>query len=374
MKIAYMGVKGLPSKSGTERVLEAIIKRLAGKFDITVYCDADYTPPETQYEGVKLIRMRTFKGRHLKPILLGVFSALHAMFFGGYDLIHMNGVENCFTLPLLRLRYKVISTSHGTPGRLPLSKWGRLESFLMQMAEYPFIYLSNYATAVSIMDTQYLRDQYKKPAIYIPNGVDMDIPVDRGAATIELERLGITPHNFLLFVAGRIIQRKGAHILLEAFNSLELDIPLVIIGDLAQVPEYGKSLRDLAAHHHVIFIPSISDKSILFGMLDLCKLFVFPSTAEGMSVMLLEAASLGIPMVCSDIPENTSVLEEHAVYFRSGDSADLANQIRWVIDNPQEMTRLSQSAKNLIRKNFSWNLISSRYETLYRQCMSGKSV
>ena len=371
MKIAYMGVKGLPSKSGTERVIEAIIKRLVGKHEITVYCDYDYTPPETQYEGVRLIRISTVKGRHFKPIFLGIFSALHAMFFGNYDIIHMNGVENCFTLPLLRLRYKVISTSHGTPGRMPMGKWNRFERLFFLMAEYPFFYLSNYVTAISVMDTEYIHDRYGKKAIYIPNGVDLDMPVDNESALRELERLGISPGNFLLFAAGRIIERKGAHILLEAFNSLRLDNPLLMIGDLDQVPDYGKSLKNMA-DDRVIFLPPIAEGSMLFGMLDLCKLFVFPSTGEGMSIMLLEAAALGIPMVCSDIPENTSVLGDRALYFRSGDPVDLADKIRWAVDYPQEMSRLGQSVKDWIRKNFSWDLIASRYEALYRQCIQGK--
>ncbi|MBL8062685.1 MAG: glycosyltransferase family 4 protein [Anaerolineales bacterium] len=374
MKIAYMGVKGLPSKSGTERVIEAIIKRLAGKFDITIYCDADYTPAGTHYEGVKLIRIPSFKGRHLKPIMLGILSALHAFFLGNYDLIHMNGVENCFTLPLLRLRYKVISTSHGTPGRMPLSKWSRIEHFLMQMAEYPFLYLSNYVTAISAMDTEYLHDRYGRNVIYIPNGIDMNMPVDDEASHRELKRLGILPHNYLLFAAGRIIERKGAHILLDAFNSLDLDMPLVIIGDLNQVPEYEKRLKGLADQGRVIFAPPIAEEGLLYGVLKLCKLFIFPSIAEGMSIMFLEAASLGIPLICSDIPENASVLGDRALYFRSGDPVDLANKIRWAIDHPREMVRLKESARDWIRKNYSWDLIASRYGMLYEQCILGWPV
>jgi len=80
MRIAHLGVKGLPSKSGTERVVEAIVTRMIGKFDITVYCDADYTPLDTHYKGVRLIRIPTIKGRYLKPISLDIFSALHALF------------------------------------------------------------------------------------------------------------------------------------------------------------------------------------------------------------------------------------------------------------------------------------------------------
>jgi glycosyltransferase involved in cell wall biosynthesis len=373
MKIAYMGVKGLPSKSGTERVIEAIVKRLVGKFDITVYCDSDYTLPDAHYEGVKLIRIHTFTGRHLKPILLGIFSALHAVFLGDYDIIHMNGVENCFILPLLRLRYRVISTSHGTPGRMPISKWSRTERFFMQLAEYPFLYLSNCATAISVMDADYLYDRYKKNVSYIPNGVDYDIQTDHEAALRFVDNLGLLPKEFLLFIAGRIIKRKGCHLFLEAVNKLNMDIPVVVIGDMEQTPEYAQRLRELAADKQVIFIPPIADKSLVYEILNLCKLFVFPSTAEGMSIMLLEAASLGVPMVCSDIPENRIILGEYVTYFRSDDHIDLAEKIHWALNTPHELSRLAQTLKNSVRSNYSWDSVASRYEALYLQCSRAKS-
>lgn len=366
MRIAYLGIKGLPSKSGTERVIEAITTRLAGKFDITVYCDADYTPPETKYEGVRLIRLPTIKGRHLKPISLGFAGAFHAMLFGHYDLIHMNGVENCFTLPLLKLRYQLVSTSHSAPGRIPVFKWSKRERFLMQMAEYPFLYLSNCPTAVSIMDTEYFFNRYRKKVAYIPNGVDCNIKSDQEAAKQFIEELGLSPKGFLLFIAGRIVALKGCHLLLEAIKQM-IDIPVVVIGDMEQDHLYSKKLRELAKNCRVFFIPPITDRALLFGILNLCKLFVFPSTAEGMSMILLEAASLGTPMICSDIPENKVVLGNLVTYFLSGDQNDLAEKINWAIKNPNEPENLAQELKVFIKENYSWDSIASKYENLYQK-------
>ena len=42
MRIAFIGIKGLPSKGGAERVVEAIAEGLAGKHEITVYCNSPY--------------------------------------------------------------------------------------------------------------------------------------------------------------------------------------------------------------------------------------------------------------------------------------------------------------------------------------------
>jgi glycosyltransferase involved in cell wall biosynthesis len=367
MKIAYLGIKGLPSKSGTERVVEAIVSRLNVNHEITVYCDADYTPPGTQFKGVRLIRIPTLRGKHIKPILLDLFSAFHALIFGRYDVIHMNGVENCFTLPLLKLRYRIVSTAHGTPGRMPLSKWSKMEKFLMQMMEYPFVYLSDSFTTVSSTDNDYYHSKYKKEIIYVPNGVDCDLQINRQAALRHLDNLGLAPHSFLLFIAGRIIERKGCHLLLESINKLNMDVPLVVIGDLEQVPIYSQKLKELAGNRPVIFEPPITDKGLLLGILDLCKLFIFPSTAEGMSIMLLEAASQGVPMICSDIPENKIVLDELVTYFRSEDTDDLAEKIRWAMENIEEQIHLGEKLINWVKVNYSWDSIALKYELIYRK-------
>jgi glycosyltransferase involved in cell wall biosynthesis len=376
MRIAYMGIKGLPSKSGTERVIEAIITRMIGKLDITVYCDADYTPSGTIYKGVRLIQIPTVKGKHLKPVSLGIFSAFHALLFGRYDIVHMNGVENCFTLPLLKLKYRVVSTSHGIPGQQPIGigKWSKTERFFMQMSNYPFLYLSDCATSISLLNSKYFYSQYGKNVTYIPNGVDCDMQVNREAARQFIENLGLIPNTFLLFIAGRIIELKGCHLLLKAMNRFGDDIPVVVIGDMNQSHAYSQKLRELARNRRVLFIPPIADRGLLFGILSLCKLFVFPSIVEGMSMMLLEAASLGVPMVCSDIPENKVVLGENITYFRSEDHNDLADKIFWALNNPDELENLAQTLKDWVRNNYSWDSIASRYETLYRQCLDGKTV
>ena len=76
-KIAYVGLKGLPSKGGVERVGEAIIQSLKEKYHFTVYCSRAYTPEDTSYPGIELVRLPCIGGKHLHPITLNLFSTLH---------------------------------------------------------------------------------------------------------------------------------------------------------------------------------------------------------------------------------------------------------------------------------------------------------
>jgi glycosyltransferase involved in cell wall biosynthesis len=371
MRIAYLGCKGLPSKSGTERVVEAIVSRLTGKHEITVYCDSRYTPKGTKVDGIHLIRIPTIKGKYTQATSLFFLSALHAL-FSRYDIIHVHGTDACFTLPILRLKYRVVSTSHGAPGRLSRLKWGKVARFFIRLMEYPFVYLSNYATSVSYLDADYLKARFKRNIVYIPNGVDDCVQLDLKGAASKLDQAGLEPGNYLMFAAGRIDPTKGCHVLLEALNHIENPPKLAIVGDLNQVPSYSAHLREIADGKQVVFIPPISDRGLLFGMVKLARLFIFPSDTEAMSMMLLEAASLQVPIICSDIAENKIVIQDNVVYFHSGDAIDLANQIQWALGHPGEMSSLGQKASIYVKDTLTWQKIVEQYEEIYTTCVIRK--
>jgi len=84
-----------------------------------------------------------------------------------------------------------------------------------------------------------------------------------------------------------------------------------------------------------------------------------------MSMMLLEVASLGTPLVSSDIPENTTVLPQHALFFRSGDADDLRRKLDWALHHDDEMRDLGRKAKRWVMKNYHWDSIVRKYEALY---------
>jgi glycosyltransferase involved in cell wall biosynthesis len=368
MRIAYLGSKGLPSKSGTERVVEAIVTRLSGKHEITVYCDAWYTPEGTNIDGVRLIRIPTIKGKHIQATYLFFISAVHALFCR-YDLIHLHGTDACFTLPMLRIKYRVVTTAHGVPGRLQRLKWGRTARFFIRLMVYPFIYLSSHTTSVSKLDADYLKTRYGRNVMYIPNGVDDPVNYDLERAENKLHEMGLEPRNYLMFAAGRIDPTKGCHLVLEALNHLGNPHKLIIVGDLNQAPSYSDHLKKIADAKQVIFLPPITDRELLFGIVKMAHLFIFPSTEEGMSMMLLEAASLQTPLICSNIPENMAVMQENVLYFHSKESLDLARKIDWAIHHPDEMADLGLRASLWVKDNLTWDKIVEQYDNLYKAAM-----
>ena len=192
----------------------------------------------------------------------------------------------------------------------------------------------------------------------------------RGGAAPRPAEHGLEPGRYIIFTAGRIVPRKGCHFVLEALRQMATDDKLLIVGDMSHVPEYTQQLLALA-DERVRFAGFISSKGLLFGLIALSRLFVFPTTYEAMAITLLEVAALRTPLVASDIPENREVLPEQALFFRSGDVANLRTQMEWALAHPTEMNTLAGRAYQWVAENYRWPGIIATYEQLYDTLLAG---
>jgi glycosyltransferase involved in cell wall biosynthesis len=371
MKIAILGIKGLPSKGGAERVVEAIVDRLKNKHEISVYTRNLYTPKDTRLTGLNLVHIPCLPGKHFRALSYFIISAFHALLVGRYDIIHIHNAEACFVVPLLRLRYRVIATSHGPAHER--KKWGAAAKILIQAMDYFFIKYPNILTSVSLPMVESYKIKWNQDVFYIPNGADNALPIDDKASDDLLSKMGIK-EPYLLFSAGRIDSTKGCHTVIEAFKSLDIRLNLVIVGDTQVDPAYSARLKNAArSDSRIHFVPFVADKGTIFGIVVKAKIFIFPSEVEAMSMALLEAASLAIPIVCSDIPANTAVLrDEHALFFKTGSVHDLKEKLDWALDHQQEMRLKGLKAQKFVIKNNSWDSIARQYEELYKSLISAR--
>ena len=370
-KIAYIGIKALPANAGVDTVVEKIVTRVdLTRYEPVVYVNRALVPADMRISGVRLVRVPTLPGKFFNAPLLFLLSALHALFLGNYDLVNVHSVETSFVLPLLRLRYRVITTAHGLLSKEPpeLSKWGKLKPIL-RLTELPFVHLSNTRTSVSKPDQMYLEATYNRPVHYLPNGID-ELRPNLDAARALLAEHGLEPGRYIIFTAGRIVPRKGCHFVLEALRQMATDDKLLIVGDMSHVPEYTQQLLALA-DDRVRFAGFISSKDLLFGLIALSRLFVFPTTYEAMAITLLEVAALRTPLIASDIPENREVLPEQALFFRSGDVTDLRPKMEGALAHPTEMKALAGRAYQWVAENYRWPGIIATYEQLYDELLAG---
>ncbi len=315
MRIAHIGSKGIPSKGGTERVVEAVAARHARRHHVTVY-GSRRVCASASVAGVRVISLPQPQAKHLGPVVLQLLASAHALLCGRYDVVHVHASENGFVVPLLRLRFPVVTTNHGPA--YEREKWGELARKLIRANERFSVEAATVATAVAAVQAGQLTHRYGREVVHVPNGVDLSLPPDEEGARRLLAAHGLEEGGYLLFAAARVDPTKGCHTLIEALRGMDDRPPLLVLGDLGHAAGYEERLRSLAADLPVTFAPRIDDRGVVLGLLALCRAFVFPSTVEAMSMMLLEALGVGVVGVASDIPENTSGLPPGYPTFRAG--------------------------------------------------------
>lgn len=366
-KVAYIGVKAIPATAGVDAVVQKIATSFDhDRFEATVYVSNREVPKGTSVPGVRIIRVPTVPGKFTRATVTYIMAALHAFFFGNYDLVNIHSVETSFILPLLRLRYKVIATAHGLERMVPKeqSRWGKGQLFF-KACEYPFMYMANVRTSVSLPDKEFLESRYGREVKYLPIGIQLPA-LKFEEARAFLDKHGLEPGNYMIFTAGRNIRRKGCHFVLQAMQQMDNDIPLLVLGDSSFDPQFHEELVELA-DERTRFGGFITDKGLLFALIKMSSLFLFPTTYEAMAATLLEAAALNVPLVTSDLQENRIVLPKHALFFKSGDVDDLREKMLWALDHPQEMNELAADIEVHVRDRFQWPTIIDQYEELYEK-------
>ena len=84
-----------------------------------------------------------------------------------------------------------------------------------------------------------------------------------------------------------------------------------------------------------------------------------------MSLCLLEALAYKNALLCSDIPENTAVAENKAMYFKKGSVDDLAEKLQQMCDDYALVESFRNGAAEFILNKYSWQDVAKSTIDLY---------
>jgi len=374
MKIAFIGQKGIPALSGgVEKHVEKIATRLASKgHEVTVYVRSQYTPPSLfEFEGVRLVHMPSIKTKHLDAITHTLFCSLHAL-FQPYDVIHFQSIGPsvlAFIPRILKPKARVVATFHSRD--YFHKKWNPLARLFLHVAEYLTCTLPERTIVISETLAAYAEKTYRKKFALIPNGADVAFEPE----TEFLVQSGIRPKRYILSVS-RLIEHKGIHYLIKAFQELERmgkmpnNFKLVIVGKNSETAEYEKYLKFMSVDQkNILFLGERIGKE-LASLFSHAAVFVQPSEDEGLSLALLEAMGYGVLPIVSDIPANIEAVKDGAgVTFKNKDVESLKNELAYYINRPEEAEKIGAAARESIEKNYSWDAIASRTLEVYEDVL-----
>jgi len=199
--------------------------------------------------------------------------------------------------------------------------------------------------------------QMQKKSVYIPNGIPNVQPTSK---CNYISSMGLTPGKYVISV-GRITPEKGFDVLIQAFEKLNTDYKLVIVGGVEAESDYEENLKKLIKSNRVVFTGYIFGEK-LNEVYSHAGMYVLSSYNEGFPLVLLEAMSYQLDVLVSDIPATHLIDLKESDYFKPGDVHDLACHLQQKLATPQKRT-YNLSA-------FDWNKIAEKVAEVYRGCVS----
>ncbi|GAH46823.1 unnamed protein product, partial [marine sediment metagenome] len=276
-----------------------------------------------EYNGATLVHLPSIDTKNLDTITHSFLSILYILFNNTSDIIHFHGAGNSLLFPLLFLsKKKVIVTVDGADWER--KKWSRIARFFLKISaffavRFADIIVADSPVAENIYKKRFRR--YKEKIVYIPYGANVEkIEEDKEV----LKEFNLRKGNYILFV-GRLIPEKGVHYLIDAFEKVNTNLNLVIVGDNKYNREYVRKLKN-RNDKRIIFTGNIFGNKFK-TILKNCLFYVQPSEVEGTSPILLTAMGYGRCVIVNGIPENILTIGKAGIYFKKNDVDDLKNRI-----------------------------------------------
>jgi glycosyltransferase involved in cell wall biosynthesis len=199
----------------------------------------------------------------------------------------------------------------------------------------------------------------KEKIVVIPNGIDI-VPVNK---------IGNEKSNRVIFV-GRLTYQKGVDWFLETIPDWLGQLPdweCWIVGD----GEDYNSLRNIlygkdydSVRNRIKFSGWRSDVPEL---LVTSKILVLPSRWEGMPNVVLQAMSVGLPVVAAEVEGISELLGENNAdqTCRFGDNKTMTERILTLATHPDLAERLGNRNREQVQKFYSMDTVVRRYEKLF---------
>ena len=166
----------------------------------------------------------------------------------------------------------------------------------------------------------------------------------------------IDSSDFVFGFVGRITRDKGINELLSAFNKLENNAKLLLVGYLDEANTLDQTLyKDSLSDANIIYTGPVKDVEAYFSALD-C--LVLPSYREGFGNVVIEAAAMGTPSIVSNIPGPIDATIENvtSIWINPKDVSSLYNAMKHMMTI--DYKKMGLQASEYAREYFDENILN----------------
>lgn len=380
MKILHICAVGFTVKN---LLLPQINYFLSQGLSVEVACSPGLEVEQLQQQGYIIHAIQT--DRRIDPVsnLSSVYQLAQLMRERHYDLVH---VHTPIAAVLGRLAAKlagvkrIVYTAHGFPFHDQSSNsqyrfYFTVEKFSALLTD--LILSQSYEDVMTAQKSGLCPPEKIR---YLGNGVDIDrFNRDRLSAAEQAQlraSLGIPDTaNLIVGTIGRLTRKKGSGYLIEAAAKLLAQFPslhiLVIGGQLNTDPEpfqleLVEQIQKLGLEKHVTLTGYREDTPELLGLLDIFTLPTF--THEGLPRSILEAMSMGKPIVATDIRgcREAIVHEETGLIISPQNSEKLAEALSKLLSNPDLRQAYGKAGRKRVEAEYDERIVFERLQTAYK--------
>jgi glycosyltransferase involved in cell wall biosynthesis len=365
-KIAVIGTVGLPANyGGFETLVDHLTKYMGSNYDLTVYCSGKRYPKNQRkpFHGKAKLHYVPLEANGVQSIFYDSWSILHALRYA--DVLLILGVAGAWLLPFVRLftSKKIVISIDGIEWKR--DKWNWVAKCYLWWAESIAVRYSH----IDIADNESIQDytavRYQTLSRIVEYGADHTMQVTPTAEDKQTYPFLKNPYAFKVC---RIEPENNVHIVLEAFSELP-DYVLVIVGNWTK-SDYGIRLREQYGRYaNIILFDPIYDQRSLDLLRSNAFVYVHGHSAGGTNPSLVEAMSLGLPVLAFGISYNKTTTDSKALYF------DDTESLRSLVQNTPVKTliEIGRTMRRVAQRRYVWKLIATRYEALIQEAIQIKT-
>lgn len=346
------------------------------------YDDRQRMPQEKRITNVEKFKVRYFKNFHnLLAYKFNIFftPALYPVSlseFYKFDVIHIHDfytLQNVWIGFLSRLFHKPYLISvHGCLEEKRLQARSLFKKLFLKFFGVSMLRGASFLIATSVNEVlAYQKFGIPKYRIkLIAHGVSKDEFTTSVSKEKCRQHFKLSSKSIVVTFLGRIHKIKGLDMLIEAITLIdESNVHFVIAGpDDGYLSELKKIIQEKKVNKKITLMSGCfgEERAQLFKASDV---FVYPSYSEGFSLGILEAASVGLPLVITTACYFDQVKEYKAGIIVELNPKSIANGILRLAKDKAKREQASKNALKLIEDNYSIKVIGEQLLDTYKSAI-----
>lgn len=372
--IIYISSEFNPKNGANKSASDVLFSLLENKFKVHVFSfnpksNLDSSLFSKKYENLKwtkVKRKKPFTKGGFKQTLKWIYRKVEDFFasdislkdlesdliivnsIGGHDIIkdHLENLD----IPAVNI-FRGSPDSFGIPG-VNLS----VQDVIRELSSYNALIFVSKLVEEKWREFPEIRS---KKTYFVPNCIEEEKVASLSSSNEYYREKFFDKVDFNIVYIASIQFRKGHDILIKAFPEIVSKIPNVklhLIGKHVRPfsEEIIEMVRDLDFEDYIVLH---GEKDNALEYLSASDLLVFPSRAEAMPRVLLEAMAMGTPIISSDVDGNPELVEHdyNGYLFNYENPKAMVDQIFDLFSNPEKREFFAKNGRSKYQDSFSRN-------------------